>query len=159
MPPLDPALLADPSPLTPGNAVAAILRLDDGRYLLQLRDSKPGIFFPGHWSLFGGAHEAGESDEEALLRELHEELGLTLTSGDLCFFTRIDISLGFCGLPDIKRSFFTATLPASSLDGLTVTEGQGLAAFDSHALLLEPHVVPYDAFALWLHVNQHRLTA
>lgn len=156
---LDPALLADPSPLIPGNAVAAILRLDDGRYLLQLRDNKPGIFFPGHWSLFGGAHEAGETDEEALLREVHEELDLTLAPADLRFFTRFDFSLGFCGLPDIHRSFFTATLPVATLDRLTVAEGQGLRAFGPHALLSEPHVVPYDAFALWLHVNQHRLTA
>jgi hypothetical protein len=34
-----------------------------GRYLVQLCDSKPTIFFPDHWGCFGGAGEAGETDE------------------------------------------------------------------------------------------------
>ena len=41
--------------LTPSDAAVALIVLDDGRYLLQLRDQKPKIFYPGHWGLFGGA--------------------------------------------------------------------------------------------------------
>ena len=35
-----------------------------------------GIFYPGHWGLFGGAMEPGEAADAALRRELQEELGL-----------------------------------------------------------------------------------
>ena len=53
--------------------VAALLVLDDGRYVMQLRDAIPRIFYPGHWGCFGGAVEAGEEPEQALRRELAEE--------------------------------------------------------------------------------------
>jgi 8-oxo-dGTP diphosphatase len=44
-------------------------------YLLQLRDFKPSIIFPGHWGAFGGSVEEGESPKAALDRELLEEIG------------------------------------------------------------------------------------
>jgi 8-oxo-dGTP diphosphatase len=45
-----------------------------GELLLQLRDDKPDIRFPNHWGVIGGAVEAGESFEEALVREVAEEI-------------------------------------------------------------------------------------
>ena len=51
--------VTDLSPLHPGDAVAAIIVFDNGKYLLQLRDDKPGIFFPAHWGLFSGGVDAG----------------------------------------------------------------------------------------------------
>jgi hypothetical protein len=39
------------------DAAAAIIVTDDGRYLMQERDDTPGIFYPDHWGLFGGAFE------------------------------------------------------------------------------------------------------
>ena len=48
-------------PLRPGDAAVALIVLDDLRYLMQLRDQKPGIFYPGHWGLFGGGIDPGES--------------------------------------------------------------------------------------------------
>jgi hypothetical protein len=41
--------------LRPSDAVAALLVHEDGRYIMQLRDQKEGIFYPGHWGCFGGA--------------------------------------------------------------------------------------------------------
>jgi hypothetical protein len=46
--------LTDESPLQTGDAVAAIIVVEDGRYLLQLRDDIPRIFYPGFWGCFGG---------------------------------------------------------------------------------------------------------
>ena len=56
--------------------LAALIVLDDGRYLMQQRDDIQGIFYPGYWGLFGGAMEPGETAVEALVREVAEETGL-----------------------------------------------------------------------------------
>jgi 8-oxo-dGTP pyrophosphatase MutT (NUDIX family) len=56
--------------------VSAILWTDHGRVLLQQRDDKPGLRYAGCWTLFGGQVEAGETPEEAIRRELIEELEL-----------------------------------------------------------------------------------
>jgi len=57
---------------------AIILENDNGEILLALRDNKPGIPFPNHWDLIGGHVEEGESPEEALIREVKEELDIDL---------------------------------------------------------------------------------
>jgi 8-oxo-dGTP diphosphatase len=57
---------------------AIILENDKGEFLLYLRDNKPGIPYPGHWDLIGGHVEDGETPEEALVREVKEELDLDL---------------------------------------------------------------------------------
>ena len=57
---------------------AIILENDKGEILLYLRDNKPDIPFPNYWDLIGGHVEEGETPEEALLREVKEELDLDL---------------------------------------------------------------------------------
>lgn len=52
----------------------------DGRVLLGRRTS--AIRFAGMWDAFGGHLERGESPEEALRRELREELGIRVTSAE-----------------------------------------------------------------------------
>lgn len=57
---------------------AIILENDKGEFLLYLRDNKPEIPFPDHWDLIGGHVEEGETPEEALVREVREELDIDL---------------------------------------------------------------------------------
>ena len=57
---------------------AIILENDKGELLLYLRDDKPDIPFPDHWDLIGGHVEEGETPEEALVREVKEELDIDL---------------------------------------------------------------------------------
>lgn len=46
----------------------------DGRILLQHRDDKPGLTGRNQWGFFGGHVKPGERPEDALLREMEEEL-------------------------------------------------------------------------------------
>ena len=57
---------------------AIIFENEKGEFLLYLRDNKPDIPFPDHWDLIGGHVEEGETPDEALVREVKEELGLDL---------------------------------------------------------------------------------
>ena len=63
--------------LSVGDACAAIILLEDGRYLLQLRDDIESIWYPGHWGCFGGAVGLGACFALLLnaLRELWSEPG------------------------------------------------------------------------------------
>lgn len=60
--------------------VGAIITRADGRLLLIKRGNEPGR---GLWSLPGGRVEPGESDVAAVVREVQEETGLTVTVGAL----------------------------------------------------------------------------
>ena len=46
---------------------------------MQLRDQREDICWPNHWSVLGGGVEAGESFEQAVMREIREESGLEMT--------------------------------------------------------------------------------
>lgn len=63
-----------PRPLT--EVAVGILVDAQGRYLLTSRP--PGKVYAGYWEFPGGKLEAGESVEQALRRELQEEIGVTI---------------------------------------------------------------------------------
>lgn len=62
----------------------AIIYENRERILLQLRDFKAWINHPGEWSLFGGSMKSNEFPEEAVTRELKEELDFS--TGHFVYF-------------------------------------------------------------------------
>jgi 8-oxo-dGTP diphosphatase len=55
----------------------------DSKILFLLRQNTP--FFSGHYGLPGGKVDPNESPTQALMREMHEELGITVTEDNLQF--------------------------------------------------------------------------
>ncbi|MFH0933660.1 MAG: Nudix family hydrolase [Pseudomonadota bacterium] len=55
---------------------AAVLQREDGSFLLAQRPADK--IWAGYWEFPGGKVEAGETARHALVRELHEELGITV---------------------------------------------------------------------------------
>lgn len=56
------------------DVAAAVLQRPDGRFLLAQRPH--GKIWAGYWEFPGGKIESGETPRHALVRELHEELGI-----------------------------------------------------------------------------------
>jgi mutator protein MutT len=103
---------------------AIIFENDRGELLFYLRDNKPGIPFPRHWDLFGGHVEEGETPEEALVREVKEEINYDLK--DYSFFKEYECREGDA-YPNIKYIFHgRINLPA---DEITLLEGDRVKYF------------------------------
>jgi 8-oxo-dGTP diphosphatase len=68
------------SPLRSIHVVAAVITDARGRILLNRRSGDSDM--AGLWEFPGGKREPGESSEQALARELHEELGIEAEIGE-----------------------------------------------------------------------------
>ena len=104
---------------TQGGGVSAILINDRGQVLLQQRDDHPAIRYPGHWALFGGTIEPGESAAEAAAREVREEIDFEMRNFGL--FREF--------AQNNKHEFAYVAELTASLDELTLSEGQGMNLF------------------------------
>jgi 8-oxo-dGTP pyrophosphatase MutT (NUDIX family) len=62
---------------------------------MQLRSQKAGIFYPGHWGLFGGAVDENEDPDSAMARELREELNVEFA--DQRYFAEFTFDFSFSG--------------------------------------------------------------
>jgi 8-oxo-dGTP diphosphatase len=101
-----------------------ILENDRGELLLYLRDGKPGIPFPYHWDLIGGHLEEGETPDEALVREVKEEINIDLAEYK---FFREYICLEGDAYPNIKYIYHgRINLP---VEKITLNEGERLQYF------------------------------
>ncbi len=84
---------------TPVDVAVGVLIDAQGRFLLTSRPQ--GKVYAGHWEFPGGKVEAGETIEQALRRELHEELGITIGPAEpwqveLMDYPHARVRLHFC---------------------------------------------------------------
>jgi 8-oxo-dGTP pyrophosphatase MutT (NUDIX family) len=138
--------------LSSGDAAVALIVVDDSRYLLQLRDQKPGIFYPGHWGLFGGALDLGETPGAALRRELREELGFS--PREVSYFTEFTFDFAPHGGRRVLRRYYEVHVCLNDVASMKLGEGADLRVFSADELLGCERVTPYDSMAIWMHATR-----
>jgi 8-oxo-dGTP diphosphatase len=92
----------------PVDVAVGVLIADDGRFLLTSRPA--GKVYAGYWEFPGGKLEAGESVEQALRRELVEELGVTIGPAtpwkvELVDYPHARVRLHFCKVATWQGAF------------------------------------------------------
>ena len=93
-------------------AVGVLIERDAlGRETRFLLTSRPqGKVYAGYWEFPGGKLEAGETVEQALRRELHEEIGITIGQAhpwqiELMDYPHARVRLHFCKVYDWQGDF------------------------------------------------------
>jgi 8-oxo-dGTP pyrophosphatase MutT (NUDIX family) len=130
---------------------AAIIHTEDGRYLMQLRDDKPGLRAPGHWGLFGGGIEPGENPREALVRELEEELDFTAVNA--LWFAETIVTVPQFNVEPTHKIFFSVLIAEADIAGMRQHEGAGMALMTVEEILAKPKVVPWDIDPVIMHAR------
>jgi 8-oxo-dGTP diphosphatase len=92
----------------PVDVAVGVLIDRDERFLLTSRPA--GKVYAGYWEFPGGKLEAGETVEQALRRELHEELGITIGAVrpwqvELIDYPHARVRLHFCKVRDWSGAF------------------------------------------------------
>jgi 8-oxo-dGTP diphosphatase len=128
--------------------VGAVIKDDKGRLLLIKRGHEPSA---GLWSLPGGRIEPGETDTEALVREMREETGLMVEAGRL---------LGTVQRPArdddvLEIRDYTATIIGGTLrPGDDAADARWVDAEDLNSLAITDGLV--EALAGWGVLSQKR---
>lgn len=93
-------------------AVGVLVERDaEGRETRFLLTSRPeGKVYAGYWEFPGGKLEAGETVEQALRRELHEELGITIGHAEpwqelVMEYPHAKVRLNFCKVHQWQGAF------------------------------------------------------
>ena len=141
--------------LTGSDAVAAIIQHENGRYVMQHRDSRTDIWYPDHWGCFGGAVHDGEDPRDALRREVYEEL--EFKCAEPSYFTRFDFDLTGLQMGRYYRIYYLVVMTIAELSRVVLHEGKDVQAFSGETVLNTLRVTPYDAFAMFLYHERKRL--
>jgi 8-oxo-dGTP diphosphatase len=108
---------------TPVDVAVGVLIDAEQRFLLTSRPA--GKVYAGYWEFPGGKVEPGETVEQALRRELHEELGITIGAArpwqvELVDYPHALVRLHFCKVFDWTGRFEMREQQAMSWQTLPV---------------------------------------
>ena len=106
------------------DVAVGVLIQPNGDFLLTSRP--PGKVYEGYWEFPGGKLEAGETVEQALRRELIEEIGITIGSASAWKVEVVDyphalVRLNFCKVFDWTGELHMREGQAFAWQGLPVT--------------------------------------
>ena len=107
--------------------------------LTYLRDDKPGLNWANMWDLPGGGREGEESPETCVLRELHEEFGLTLPPARLLWRREYPSMID----PSRRSHFFAGHITALEIAAIRFgDEGQHWQMMPIATFLTHPTAIP-----------------
>ncbi len=114
--------------------VGILIEQERGKFLFQLRDSNLKIKNKNCWSLFGGGIEKNEIPLNAAIRELKEELGITIKHEQLYPFLTI---------PFLKKKNYLFRMQlGENTKELQLHEGASMGLFSIRDMILKKNVVP-----------------
>jgi len=134
---------------------AAVMPTPDGRYLMQLRDDKRGILLPDHWALFGGSVDVGETADEAMRRELREEL--EFQAREVIPLTEMTVVLPLSPPRRDRLCFYLVPILEEEVARMVQHEGAGKRLFTPEELSAERRVAPWDLAAVLMHARAQAL--
>jgi len=132
--------------------VSAVIYTTDGRYLMQLRDDKPGLALRNHWAFFGGEVDHGEAPEEAILREVEEEL--TFRANNCCWFHEAVYILPLHGRNVVRKAYYLIEIKPEEVDSMVLCEGAGFKLMTVSEILTLNCVAPWDLSVVLLHSRE-----
>jgi 8-oxo-dGTP pyrophosphatase MutT (NUDIX family) len=132
-------------------SAAVVIEDECGRFLLQLRDKKAGIYYPGYWGLFGGACDSHESPFVAVKRELKEELSVEFNF--ISFLFKLNIVEDEAGEPTRCRSYYYTKIYAAQINEILLREGEMFSFFKPKQLPNIAQIVPLDLSAILIYLN------
>jgi len=89
----------------------------EGQTLMVYRNKKPNDMHEGKWNGLGGKFELGESPEECVIREVHEESGLQIRSPQMH---------GLLMFPDFKGDdWYVFVFTATEFEGELIDSPEG----------------------------------
>ncbi len=103
-------------------SVAIILKNSKNELLLQLRDEKPEIVYLGYWGFIGGGVEDGETELQAIKREIKEEI-------DCDIGPTKELGKFYLKKEDIIVTIFLSRID-KKIEEIKLTEGQAIRFFD-----------------------------
>ncbi len=106
--------------------MSALLTDQQGKLVIQLRDEKPGLLFPAHWATLGGGIEKGETPDQAMTRELEEEIS---PAPPVTFWRYFEHNYRVRGETRMVSNHVYVGKLACPLEDIQLFEGQRLGAF------------------------------
>ena len=118
------------------DVAVGVLIAPDGAFLLTSRPE--GKVYAGYWEFPGGKLEAGETVEQALRRELHEEIGITIGAAlpwreKLVDYPHALVRLHFCKVSDWTGELYMREGQQFSWERLPVRMRAGVAGHSAGA--------------------------
>ena len=131
-------------------SASAIIFFYNDMFLLQKRDMKNKIFYPGYWGLFGGGKNNNENYRSTIIREIKEEIDYDIDNMNLKYFLKLDLEFPmFKKSKFVKRYFFSYKIKNINKfkKNLILKEGSNWGFFDKKKCD-KLQVTPYDKYAL-----------
>lgn len=132
--------------------VSAVIYTADGRYLMQLRDDKPGLPLRDHWAFFGGEVDSGEAPSHAVLREVEEEL--TYRPSNCCWFHEAVYVLPRHHKRIVRKAYYAIQIAPKEVALMVQREGADLRLMSVPEILALQRVAPWDVSVVLLHARE-----